>query len=178
MIEAVGLILGVLGIVFAFETPRKRFVSLIGLQKTASNVFVSLPSSTNVDTCGSNLESEQFKNIDTLSVAPIDIVDKKEHLSELEFDEYFKSFVGHTVMWDGRIGTVSLNKDGTAVMIQITFCEQKLRGFLNIKIKDYPNVKLFKSGDTAIVKGKIHSPNWPTFDLEDAIIIKWTKKGI
>lgn len=175
MIETVGIILGILGIVFAFETPRRRFVSLIGLRKETANEAVTFPSSKFSGTFGNILESEQ---IDSLAVAPTDIVEKKEHLSEIEFDEYFNSFIGHTVLWDGRIGTVSLKKGGTAVWIQMTFCDQKLRGFFDIKIKDYPNVKLFKSGDTATVRGKIHSPNWPTLDLVDAKILKWTKTGI
>jgi len=175
MIETVGIILGILGIIFAFETPRRRFVSLLGPRKETANEALILPPSEISDNCGSDLESE---HIDSLAVAPIDIADKKEHLSEIEFEEYFNSFIGHTVTWDGRIGTVSLKKDGTAVRIQMTFCDQKLRGFFDIKIKDYPNVKLFKSGDTATVKGKIHSPDWPTFDLEDAKILTWTKKGI
>ena len=177
MIETVGLILGVIGVVFAFETPRRRFVRLLGFNNAPANVTLALQPNRSGDSCGGDFDSGESGS-DTLAVAPKDIIDKKEHLSEIEFDEYFNSFIGHTVNWEGRIGTVSLKKDGEAVRIQMTFCDQKLRGFFDIKLKDYPNVKLFKSEDRAIVSGKIHSPDWPTFDLEDAKILKWTKKKI
>jgi len=177
MIETVGLLLGVIGVVFAFETPRRRFVRLLGFNNVPANVTLVLQPNRIGDSCGGGFDAGE-SDPNTLAVAPKDIVDKKEHLSEIEFDEYFNSFIGHTVNWEGRVGTVSLKKGGEAVSIQMIFCDKKLRGFLDIKLKDYPNVKLFKSGDSAIVSGKIHSPDWPTFDLKDAKILKWTKKKI
>ena len=106
MIETVGLILGVVGVVFAFETPRKRFLRLLGFNNVPANetlTFQPIKSGKGNFVAG---ESDS----DILAVASKDIVDKKEHLSEIEFDDYFNSFIGHTVNWAGRIGTVSLNK--------------------------------------------------------------------
>ena len=177
MVETAGLILGVLGVVFAFETPRKRFAKLIGIKNAPANQNLAVQSikggGTFVD---GDLEIKESSTLVALAITPKDIVKKRDHLSEIEFDEYFNSLIGHTVIWDGRIGTVSLKKGGEAVRIQMTFSDQRLRAFFDINLKDYPNVRLFKSDDTATVTGKIHSPDWPTFDLEDSMILNWTKK--
>lgn len=115
----------------------------------------------------------------SLEISPSDISKKQKHLSDIDFQNYFKSFDGHIVTWDGEIGTVSLdNRDPEKVKIQIIFSGGIMRAFFTIRIKEFPNVKLFKSGDTAKVTGKIAVPNWPTMDLLDVNILEWKKRII
>ncbi|ACH39794.1 hypothetical protein Gbem_2790 [Citrifermentans bemidjiense Bem] len=177
MVEIIGLILGVLGVVFAFETPRRSFAKLIGIKDEPAIENLALQSIRSGGTFGDDLEIKEPNNLVALAITPKDIVNKRDHLSEIEFDEYFNSFIGHTVIWEGRICTVSLKNGGEAVRIQMTFSDQRLRAFFDINLKDYPNVRLFKANDTATVTGKIYSPDWPTFDLEDSKILNWTKKN-
>lgn len=171
------MILGIFGVVFAFEAPRKAFIKLFRRNRESAGINSGPALLEDRASTNSNLDSAPSTERDSLNIAPNDIADKKDHLSEVEFDEYFNSFSGYIITWEGRIGTVSLKRGGQSVSMQIIFCNEKLRGFFDIRIKDYPNVKLFKSGDIAMVTGRIKSPNWPTFDLVDAKILKWTRKG-
>jgi hypothetical protein len=99
-------------------------------------------------------------------------------LSEIDFQSYFNSFDGHIVTWEGKIGTVTLDKnDNQTVKIQIVFPSGGLRAFFSIRISDFPSIKLFKSGDTAKVNGQINKPDWPTLDLVNVKILEWRKKG-
>jgi hypothetical protein len=177
MIEITGLILGIFGILFAFETPRKAFLKIIRHKKqTEVQHEMAIVSGSRTDAKSStDLQNNETTENKSLAVEPKDIIDKEKYLSALEFDEYFKSFTGHTVTWEGKIGTVSLMKGGQEVRIQIIF-KEILRGFFDIRIIEFPNVKLFRSGDIAIVTGEIHSPDWPTFNLMNPKVLKWTKK--
>ena len=122
----------------------------------------------------------QNKNEDKTNILDItaqEIAQKKDHLSEIEFEEYFNSLSGHCIVWEGEIGTVAVNKyDKSSVTIQMTFDAKALRTFFDINISVYPNVRLFKSGDRAVVSGVITSPDWPIFDLLNPKILNWTKK--
>jgi hypothetical protein len=179
MIEITGLILAIIGIVFAFETPRKAFLKIIMFKKQAEvrHEVAIISGNSNGSELSTEFHSNETDESKSLSVEPKDIIDKKKYLSEIEFDEYFKSFAGHTVTWEGEIGTVSLMKgrQEQEVRIQIVY-EERLRGFFDIKVVDFPNVKLFKSGDIAIVTGEIHSPDWPTFNLVNPKVLEWTRK--
>ena len=113
-----------------------------------------------------------------LEISPAEIKEKTKHLSEIDFQSYFNSFNDHVVTWEGRIGTVTLDmNDNQNVNIQIVFPGDFMRAFFTIRIADFPNIKLFKSGDTVKVNGRINSPNWPTIDLVNVKILEWKKGG-
>lgn len=165
MFSGIGVVIGIPLVTYIYNKIKSNHINV---QNSISPTFV--------EETGSKQKENIIENNNTLNISAKEIESKRKHLSELEFEDYFTSLNGHTIAWNGKIATVSAkNKGKKVVRIQMTF-ESHLRTFFDINISEFPNVKLFKSGDTATINGKVYSADWPTFDLLNAKFLDWSKK--
>ena len=105
-----------------------------------------------------------------------DVLEKGKILSELEYADYKNSIVGSFVKFTGEIESVSRKDDKESVSIQIALGNRWFRGFFEVSLSQFPNVKLYKRGDVIEFYAIIKKFDYSCIDFEEVEIINWIQK--